>query len=223
VIRVLVVDDDFMVARVHSGFVSKVPGFEVVGIAHTGSGTLRAVTELDPDLVLLDVYLPDMDGLEVLHQLRQDSPDVDVLVVSAARDVDTVQRAMRGGVVHYLVKPFDQKTLQERLEHFAERQRGFDVLDEARQEDLDRIFGGAPVARASLPKGLTPETAELVRSYLVESGEAGSSAGEAAEHTGLSRVSARRYLEFFVASGRADVRPRYGATGRPERRYRWRG
>jgi response regulator of citrate/malate metabolism len=222
VIRVLVVDDDFMVARVHAGFVRRVPGFEVVGTAHTGAEALADVARLAPHLVLLDVYLPDMSGLDVLRTLRQECPDVDVLVVSAARDVDTVKEALRGGVVHYLVKPFDQAALAERLLAYAERHQGLGVLEEARQEDLDRLFGttAAPTGRADLPKGLTPETADVVRRALVAA-EDDLSSSECAEETGLSRVGARRYLEYFVATGRAEVRPRYGATGRPERRYRW--
>ncbi len=220
-IRVLVVDDDFMVARVHAGFVNRVTGFTAVGMAHTGATALQAVEELLPDLVLLDIYLPDITGLEVLHQLRSTAPDVDVLVVSAARDVQSVQQAMRGGVVHYLVKPFDADTLRHRLDEYAGQRRRLGQLTEARQEDLDHLFGSGAV-RIAMPKGLTAETAELVRSALVTSGTEGLSATECADATGLARVSARRYLEFFVDAGRADVRPRYGATGRPERRFRWR-
>lgn len=222
-IRVLVVDDDFMVARVHAGFVGRVPGFAVVGTAHTGADALEQVSRLAPDLLLLDVYLPDMTGLDVLRRLRQERPDVDVLVVSAAKDVETVKTALRGGVVHYLVKPFDQAALADRLRQYVERRGGLELLDEARQEDLDRLFGTATPqpGRPEMPKGLTPETAEVVRTALVEADDL--SATECAEITGLSRVGARRYLEYFVSAGNAEVRPRYGATGRPERRYRWKG
>jgi response regulator of citrate/malate metabolism len=223
-IRVLIVDDDFMVARVHSGFVARVPGFEVVGTAQTGADALKAVASMSPDLVLLDIFLPDMTGLEVLAQLRQEQPDVDVLIVSAARDVETVKRAARGGVIHYLVKPFDQAALREQLEHYAARRRRLTAIDEAEQEDLDRLFmAGSRRARAVMPKGLSSETDELVRQALRRAGAAGLSASECAEVTGLSRVSARRYLEHIVDQGRADVRQRYGAAGRPERRFRWVG
>lgn len=217
-IRVLIVDDDFMVARVHAGFVSRTEGFEVVGTAHTGADALRQVARLDPDLLLLDIYLPDMTGLELLRRLRQDSPDVDVMVVSAARDVDTVKEAMRGGVVHYLVKPFDHAALRERLLQYAERSHGLGQIDEARQEDLDRLFGATAAAAAPMPKGLSAQTASLVRKALDDAEDM--SASECAEVTGLSRVGARRYLEYFVESGLAEVRLRYGTTGRPERRYR---
>jgi response regulator of citrate/malate metabolism len=240
-VRVLVVDDDFMVARLHRAMVEQTPGFTVAGEARTGADALTAVRELRPDLVLLDIYLPDMSGLEVLRRLRdvRAAPDqlgggVDVLVVTAARDVETVRGAQLGGAVHYIIKPFEGRTLRERLLAYARRRRelaGLAEAGEAGQAEVDRVFGapsegaaapnhtGPPRRKAPLPKGLTEQTATLVRRTL-ETTPAGMSASECAEHSGLSRVSARRYLEHFVATGRAEVSLRYGTTGRPERRYR---
>lgn len=221
-IRVLVVDDDFMVARVHASFVSRVPGFTVVGVAHTGAQALQAVPALRPDLVLLDIYLPDMSGIDVLRWLREEAPDVDVLVVTAAKEVDTVRQALRGGVVNYLLKPFDQEALRTRLEQYAATSRSLAAISTAAQHDLDRVFGAAPRRGGErLPKGLSPETIELVRRALREAAS-DLSAAECGELTGISRVSARRYLEHLVAIGQAEVRLRYGAAGRPERRYTWR-
>ncbi|MEV4804067.1 response regulator [Nonomuraea sp. NPDC049421] len=217
-IRVLVVDDDFMVARIHSGYVRRVPGFDVVSVAHSGADALAAAKELRPDLVLLDVYLPDMSGLEVLKALH----DVDVLMISAARDVPTVREAMRGGAVNYLIKPFTAAALTERLRQYAAtRDRLTAIGPEARQDDVDRLFGVLPSA-APMPKGLSPATCALVADTLREAG-GDLSAAEAAELTGLSRVSARRYLEHLCAVGQAELRPRYGTAGRPEHRYRWLG
>jgi response regulator of citrate/malate metabolism len=218
-IRVLVVDDDFMVAKVHSGYVSRTPGFVVVGVAHTGSDALRAAAELRPDLVLLDIYLPDMSGLAVLQELRSLGGDTDVIVISAANDVETVRRAMRGGVLHYLIKPFTYAALFDQLRHFAALREKLDRLAVAGQADVDQVFGARPRG-ASLPKGLTEQTAELVERVLREHSD-GLSASECAQVTELSRVSARRYLEYFTAAGKAAVSLKYGGTGRPERRYRW--
>jgi response regulator of citrate/malate metabolism len=234
-VRVLVVDDDFMVARLHRAMVKQTPGFAVAGEARTGAETLTAVRELRPDLVLLDVYLPDMSGPAVLRELRggdearkRTGGGVDVLMVTAARDVDTVQGALRGGAVHYIIKPFEGRTLQERLLAYAHRRRELAGLDAAGQAEVDRMFGGPPTTGrressaaddAALPKGLTAHTAALVR-HALESRPEGLSASECAEHSGLSRVSARRYLEHFAATDRVEVSLRYGTTGRPERRYR---
>jgi response regulator of citrate/malate metabolism len=220
-IRVLVVDDDFMVAKVHSGYVGRTPGFEVVGVAHTGKDALAAAEELRPDLVLLDIYLPDVDGVQVLRALRTSaSTDTDVIVISAANDVETVRAAMRGGVLHYLIKPFSYAALHDQLRHFATVHRRLSALSQAGQSDVDQVFGARPGVTSPLPKGLSAETAALVEQALRESTE-DVSAAECAARTSISRVSARRYLEHFAATGQAEVHLRYG-TGRPERRYQWR-
>ncbi|NUR84379.1 MAG: response regulator [Nonomuraea sp.] len=217
-IRVLVVDDDFMVARIHSGYVARQPGFEVVGVAHTGAQALEAVSEYRPDLVLLDIYLPDISGLEVLKALN----DVDVLMISAAKDVPTVREAMRSGAFNYLIKPFTADALSERLQQYADTRRRLTAIGpEARQDDVDRLFG-TPKATDPLPKGLSVATCAIVERTLRET-PGDLSAAEAAERAGLSRVSARRYLEYLCAAGRAELRPRYGTAGRPEHRYRWIG
>ncbi|MFC5285758.1 response regulator [Actinokineospora guangxiensis] len=216
-ITVLVVDDDFMVARVHSGYVARTPGFAVVGTAHTGADALRLVDELSPDLVLLDIYLPDMPGLDVLRALRNGDVDPDVIVITAATDVETIRGALRGGALHYLIKPFAYAALYDQLTHFATLHSRLTTLGTAGQSDVDEVFGARPRAGGGLPKGLTEQTAELVATAL-RGGEM--SAAECAAAAALSRVSARRYLEHFVATGRAAVRLRYGTTGRPERRYR---
>jgi response regulator of citrate/malate metabolism len=222
VIRVLVVDDDFMVARIHTGFVQRVPGFEVVGSRHTGAEALAAVAELRPDLVLLDLYLPDLFGLDVLARLRTAGEDCDVMVISAAKEVEAVRRASRQGVADYLLKPFGFEELRERLERYAEQR---DLLDGAvveGQDDIDRVLArrGSSAVAGPLPKGMSVETAQVVERALRESSDT-LSATECAEQVGLSRVSARRYLEHFCSTGQAEVRLRYGSTGRPERRYRW--
>ncbi|MEU2525180.1 MULTISPECIES: response regulator [Streptomyces] len=227
--KVLVVDDDFMVAKLHSRYVSAVDGFTVVGVAHTGAEALRAARRLRPDLVLLDIFLPDMDGIQVLRELRAaeeregDGRSADALFITAARDAGVVRAALRAGAQHYLIKPFHRSALQQQLQHVASLRNRLDALDEARrearQEDVDRIFGTRPPGSRELPKGLAARTAELVERVLRDH-PAGLSASECAAAGALSRVSARRYLEYFAETGRAEVSLRYGGTGRPERRYR---
>jgi response regulator of citrate/malate metabolism len=223
VIGVLIVDDDFMVAKVHAGFVAALDGFEVVGTASSGSDAIAAVDRLAPDLVLLDVYLPDMTGLDVLRRLRAAGSSVDVMVISAARDVESIRSALHGGVLHYLVKPFDRRTFETRLRDYARLHDELAELGEAGQADVDRVFAGArgsvPSPQPATPKGIAPETLELVRSALRSAGPEGLSASECSEVTGLARVSARRYLEQLVTQQQADVRQRYGTAGRPERRF----
>jgi response regulator of citrate/malate metabolism len=221
VIEVLIVDDDFMVARIHTGFVERTPGFAVTGVAHTGAEALTEAERLQPDLVLLDVYLPDVSGLDLLSALREAAPEVDVLVISAAREADTVRRALRGGIVHYLMKPFSYDDLRLRLEHYQQAYAGMPG-EQADQEDIDRVFGVSG-ADKRLPKGFSAETLKLVADTVRGLAEPGDvSAAEAASLLGISRVSARRYLEHLVETGKAEVALRYGEVGRPERRYAWR-
>ncbi len=228
-IGVLVVDDDFRVARVHRAYVERVDSFRVVGVAGSGEQALSAVDDLRPDLVLLDLYLPDVFGLDVIPRLRTAGHDCDVMVVSAAREADAVRGAVRRGVVDYLLKPFDFEDLRGRLERYAV-QRGMlrDTVVRG-QADVDRVLAGAampvpsvPSLLRRLPKGMSAETAGLVERTLREA-EGSLSASECARLTGVSRVSARRYLEYFHTVGAAEVSLRYGATGRPERRYRFVG
>ncbi len=226
--RVLVVDDDFAVAALHRGFVESHGGFSVVGEAHDGAGALRLVDELGPDLVLLDVYLPDMTGLEVLTLIRgRTGRPVDVVAITAARELETVRAAMAGGVLHYLVKPFTAQVLRERLDdylrHRAEIRRTEASAATLDQEQVDRLLATPRRGRPAptLPKGLSPTTMQAVRTALATAGSA--SAHEIGAVVGVSRVSARRYLEQLAAEGRARVEPKYGATGRPENRYLWLG
>ncbi|WP_319460379.1 response regulator [Micromonospora sp. RTP1Z1] len=222
-IDVLVVDDDFMVARIHRGFVERIEGFRVVGTASTGEQAIAAVDEFRPDLVLLDLYLPDMFGLDVVTRLRAARHDCDVLVISAAREAEAVRRAVRYGAVNYLLKPFGFDELRTRLEQYAARRSAPRATVVSDQADVDRVLSrSGSVASQALPRGLSTETAELVERALREhSGTL--SAAECASRVGISRVSARRYLEHFSGTGRAEVSLRYGAAGRPERRYCWVG
>lgn len=219
---VVVVDDDFLVVKVHTRFVESVPGFRVVATAATGQAALDAVGEHGPDLVLLDVHLPDMSGIEVLRRLRADGTEVGVLMVTAAREVDQVRAARAGGAFGYLVKPFGQADLAARLQDFrAELARLEDVArEDAEQGDIDAIFGGGAASGPAqpLPKGLSADTGELVLAAVRDAEDL--SASECGDLVGLSRVTARRYLEHFTATGALEARQQYGRVGRPERRYR---
>ncbi|MFF8968453.1 response regulator [Streptomyces sp. NPDC014995] len=221
-IDVLVVEDDFMVARIHRGFVDGVEGFRVVGTVNCGEQALAAVAELRPDLVLLDLYLPDMFGLDVIPRLRTAGYDCDVLVISAAREAEAVRGAVRQGVVDYLLKPFDADDLKERLERYSARRGNLHAAMVNGQADVDRALGlvAAPAETPTLPKGMSVETAELVERAL-RTADGTLSAAECATRVGISRVSARRYLEYLSATNRAQVSLRYGHAGRPERRYHW--
>ncbi|UXA11356.1 response regulator [Mycobacterium sp. SMC-8] len=215
---VLVVDDDFMVAEIHRRFVDRVDGFRAVGVARTGAEALTATRELRPQLILLDVYLPDMTGLKVLQRLRSEGDRVDVIMITAARELDTVRGALDGGATDYLIKPFEFPQLETKLRAYAARADALQSASGADQTLIDALFGGPAVAAAkALPKGLGAETGEMVLTAVRDAGEV--SAAECADLVGISRVSARRYLEHYLGTGVLELRLQYG-VGRPERRYR---
>jgi response regulator of citrate/malate metabolism len=193
----------------------------VVGEAHTGKEALDAVQRLEPDLVLLDIYLPDMNGIDVLRRLREPGgPRIDVIAVTAAKDVNTLRSAIHGGVIHYLVKPFFFDALRDRLESYAAMRGRLDRLREPDQDDIDHLFTLLRAhGRKSLPKGISAPTLALVLEAMREaSGEI--AAVEVADRAGISRGTARRYLEYLAATGAIELSLRYGSTGRPEHLYR---
>lgn len=218
-ISVVVVDDDFRVARIHSSFISRIDGYVVVGVAHSGAEAHRVVGELEPDLILLDLYLPDVFGLDLLNQLRVKGMQCDVIVISAANESETVQHAVQLGVVNYLLKPFTFADLQSRLDDYRSQRVSPRPERLGDQSEIDRLFGrseSAPLGQ--LPKGMSPETAQSILAVLTNTSVALSSL-ECADKVGISRVSARRYLEHFKTLGLIEVTLRYGSAGRPERRY----
>jgi response regulator of citrate/malate metabolism len=220
-IRTVIVDDDFMSASVHRSYTERLPGFTVVGEAHTGAEALALARVAQPDLVLLDIYLPDMSGLEVIRRLRSDATAVDVIAVTAAKDVETLRAAMQGGVLHYLVKPFLFDTFRERLERYGTLKRRLEKMREASQEDVDKLFSLLRAeGRDGLPKGISSPTLGLVVEALRDATDA-LTAVEVGERAGISRGTARRYLDYLATVGTVELSLRYGAAGRPEHLYHW--
>jgi len=222
-IRVLIVEDDFMVARVHSRYVGLQNGFTVVGTAHSGADALRLLAELRPNLVILDIYLPDLSGLEILRSIRAQGLKTDAIVISAARDAGAVQEALRAGAVDYLVKPFLMDRFGAALEHYRQYHREFSRAEELEQAEIDRLYDlvARPKATgAQAPKGIDAATLTRVEGVLREADRA-MGADEVAAAAGVSRTTGQRYLRHLVAGGRVRVEPLYGSVGRPELLYRW--
>ncbi|MGW0999041.1 response regulator [Streptomyces sp. NPDC002520] len=225
-IRTLVVDDDFRVGQIHSEYVHRVQGFQVVGEAATITEALTAVHTLHPDLLLLDVFLPDGSGLDILRQLSHDQGDTrpDVLMITADHDISSVRAALKLGAIGYLVKPFGSADLAERLNAYCQLRDRVDALSRrttANQADVDALFSAArPPAVPRIPaKGHSAPTLTAIHQALLTAHTA-LSAAEAAEATGVSRATAQRYLSYLVKEGAVRLELRYGTNGRPEHRYR---
>ena len=219
-IRVLVVDDDFRVAQLHAAMVQRVQGFEVVGIAHTAAEALAIAGERQPDLVLLDEYLPDERGSSVLRSL-----DAAVIVITAANDGPSVRRAVAAGALNVVIKPFATPVLADRLSAFARFWAQLGVAGPLDQPAVDRALailrdGDSPAA--PMPKGRSSVTTDAVVDVL-RSAQEPMTAVEVADATGVSRATAQRYLSDLARAGRVELGLRYGSTGRPEHRYSWRG
>jgi response regulator of citrate/malate metabolism len=221
-LSVLVVDDDFRVASLHVDFVERVPGFRVIGQAHSGAEALELAESLHPDLVLMDIYLPDIDGLRALQQmLTRPSPPA-AIVISAANDVASVRSALRLGVTDYLVKPFAFAALAERLTAFRQTLARLDELPvEATQGDINRIFEQRRLTRSTLDGAGANHLAPTLKAVYdaVARASGGLSAAEIAGTIGISRATAQRSLTQLEQSGAILLDLRYGRTGRPEHRY----
>lgn len=234
-IRTLVVDDDYHVARAHALSVAKVAGFCVVGEAHSGAQAYDLVGSCAPDLLLLDMYLPDFNGLELVRRLaaspaRRPGDEAvrgpagpagvpDFLLVTAARDIESVRTAMQLGAIYYLVKPFSFAALREQLESYRQWRRRLEDADEADQDTVDALYSllRSPSAPRSGPRNLPPTMARVLE--IVRSSPAPVGAADVAETLGVSRPTAQRYLATLVQRGIIELDLVYGATGRPEHRY----
>ncbi|MER5931926.1 response regulator [Streptomyces sp. NPDC002054] len=220
-VRVLVVEDDPVAADAHALYVGRVPGFTAVGAVHSLAEAARVLERTPVDLLLLDLTLPDGHGLRFARGLRAAGHPVDVIVVTSARDLAVVRESVSLGVVQYVLKPFAFPTLRERLLRYAEYRAAAGAGEAAGQDDVDRALAALRAPRpAALPKGLSAPTLDRVCALLRAAPDGLTSAG-AAEAAGMSRITARRYLEHLVDTGRAVRAPRYGQVGRPELTYRW--
>ena len=218
-IRVLVVEDDFRVANVHVTFTHRVPGFQVIGTALTAADARRMLTVEQPDLMLLDIYLPDDSGLAVLAET-----DVDTIMLTAASDPTAVRRAFAHGALNYLLKPFTAEQFVDRLTAYSRYRTALarTIGRQLSQEEIDRTLRHLHAGnRPTQPKGQSSVTARLVTERLMALPRTARTAAEIAAELGIARATTQRYLAALEQEGSATMSLRYGATGRPEHLYRW--
>lgn len=226
-IRVMIVDDDPMVMEVNKQFVEATGGFEIVGAAQSGIEALAMVDAKQPHLVILDHFLPDLNGVDVLVELRKQNQPVDVILVTAARDSETVQSVFRYGAIDYIVKPFRFDRFKSALDNYKALRLNL-AKNELNQEEID-YFANAKVKTElqqeesqsfedHLPKGLNAITMKQILLFLFKQKKA-LSAEEVAEGVGLARVTARRYLDYLEKTKKIKLEVQYGTIGRPINRY----
>ena len=221
-IEILIIEDDKRVADIHRRFIEKIEGFTVVGSAHTGEEAKDWVAALQPNLVLLDVYLPDTLGTELMAFIHENSPETDIIFITAAAEIEIVKRAFRRGVIDYILKPLTFDRFQESLLSYKSKRKTL-AGEGTMQEDSIKLLWNqtSPTTQTmdpALPKGIDPITKEKVVRHIVKI-EGGITAETLGAEIGVSRSTARRYLEYLVSEKRAFTELLYGSVGRPERRY----
>ncbi|GCD83974.1 putative C4-dicarboxylate response regulator DctR [Parageobacillus thermoglucosidasius] len=220
--RVLLIEDDPMVQEVNRQFIEQVEGFTVIGVAGNGIEGIQLIRELHPDLAIIDIYMPQQDGLETLKEIRAKGYEVDIIAITAASDIDTVRRVLQNGAFDYIMKPFKFERLKQALENYHSFRQTLNEKETLTQKELDVLLQTAepqPLApRSELPKGLNEVTLQKVIRYLRKQTEP-VSAEEVAEGVGIARVTARRYLEYLEKRGEVSLDVQYGGIGRPVNRY----
>ena len=221
-VRVLVVEDDMRISELHQRFVEKLPQFEVIGVAHCIADAAEMADILEPDLVLLDLFFPEGNGMDLLRRIRAGEQPCDVILITAAREMASLQEALRGGVFDYIIKPVYFPRFEEALQKFYAYFSRLQSGGALEQKDVDRLLHaqrGSEPGRGAIPKGIDALTLNKVRKVFDDPQVTDLNAEEVGKVIGISRSTARRYLEFLATEGflRADLI--YGVVGRPERRY----
>lgn len=222
-IKVLIVEDDPMVAEFNKHYLEQVGGFKLQGIAGSVDEGLKVLEKKEIDLILLDIFMPGLSGLELLSQIRKMGKGVDVIIVSAAADRNSIKKALQYGAVDYLIKPFEFERFREALTTYRERAALMQDQEKLSQVDLDKqIFHKETAGKTGeLPKGLTRETLKLVWENIQEMDSEAFSTEEIAQRVGISRVSMRKYLSFLDQIEVLTTEVLYGSVGRPVYKHRF--
>lgn len=218
-INVLVVEDDPMVAQLHEHYLSQIKGFQLCDTARSGDEALRLLQANDYDLLILDVFMPSMDGLQLLAKIRENSFDVDVIIVSAANDKDKIKLALRLGAVDYIIKPFEFERFNLALNNYMKRYHIVEEQEIIEQSELDKtIVRSEKEPVASLPKGLDKNTLAVVWKCILTF-DGMFTTEEVSAKVGISRVSIRKYLEFLKSLRLLKLDLHRGSVGRPVYKY----
>ncbi|MBU2511382.1 response regulator [bacterium] len=221
-IQVLIVEDDRRVSEIQRLFTEKVSGFSVIGIALSIAEAEEMLAILKPDLVLLDIYFPEGNGIDLLWKIRSHYRSVDVILITAAKEVNILQEAIRGGVFDYILKPIVFDRFRNTLNKFFDYRSKITEMKTVDQLDVDGLLHPVKPATSNedlMPKGIDAITLEKIITVIDTMAEVGITADKVGKLIGVSRTTARRYLEYLVSSGTVGADLSYGTVGRPERIY----
>lgn len=218
-IRTLIIEDDPMVREINKQFVEQVDGYTVIGSVSNGRDGIEFIKSEQPDLALVDIYMPNQDGVTTIKQIRSEGLNTDVIAITAASDMETVRRVLQLGAIDYIMKPFKSDRIKQALTNYQNYRLKLHEKEAITQQELDGLlFQQTKQEQTQLPKGLNAITLEKINDYLNEQQQA-ISAEEVAEGIGIARVTARRYLEYMEQTGTVEIQIEYGGIGRPINRY----
>lgn len=217
--QAVIVEDDPMIAAINHKFLERDPRFHLAASFRSGQDALPWLLRHPADLLILDVYMPRMTGLELLRELRAFGIASDVVMVTAANDSKTVDALLKLGVADYLVKPFTARRFQQALDKFCRQRSAIATHSSVSQEELDALFSGSS-SPENIPKGLQSRTLDRIRAHLAQAPEEGCTCESLAARAGLSSVTVRRYLTYLTQQGEVVSRVNYDTGGRPSLLYR---
>lgn len=214
--KVLIVEDDPMVAMINEQFVSRHKDFVVAHKCNDGKSALEYLDENEVDLIILDVYMPYMDGFETLRQIRKKQISVDVIMVTAANEREQLKEGLHLGVVDYLVKPFTFERFKVALDKFIAQVEALKDLDKVNQKNIDFLIDKSRKTTNELyPKGIQEKTLQTIMEHLKENKNKWLTGDEIAEKIGLTGVTVRRYMTHLAETGMIIADMNYETGGRP--------
>ncbi|MCG8483098.1 MAG: response regulator [Clostridia bacterium] len=171
-INVLIVEDDPMVAELNKRYIQSVEGFSVMGIVSNGEDALNFCKKNKVELILLDIYIPKIDGIHFLKELRRRCMMIDVILVTASKESQNIDAALKLGATDYLIKPFEYERLKKSLESYLKQYKLLHSADTVKQEDLDKIrINFEMQGDNELIKGLHKNTLERIRTLMKDNGK----------------------------------------------------
>ena len=214
--KVLIVEDDPMVAMINEQSVSRHKDFVVAHKCNDGKSALEYLDENEVDLIILDVFMPYMDGFETLRQIRKKQISVDVIMVTAANEREQLKEGLHLGVVDYLVKPFTFERFKVALDKFIAQVEALKDLDKVNQKNIDFLIDKSRKRANELyPKGIQVKTLQTIIEHLKENKNKWLTGDEIAEKVGLTGVTVRRYMTHLAETGMVIADMNYGTGGRP--------
>ena len=214
--KVLIVEDDPMVAMINEQYIKRNKNFEIVGNCSDGLSALEFLENNTVDLLILDVFMPKMDGFETLRQIRNKQIVVDAIMVTAANERESLEEALHLGIVDYLVKPFTFDRFQMALEKYIAQNNALKDIDTLNQKRIDHIFDNSRKKSDDLfPKGIQERTLIIIMEYLNSNKGKWFTGDDIAAKVGLTSVTVRRYMNYLAESGRVVSEINYETGGRP--------